>query len=74
MSGVGESLIASSVTASPTTGVNAPKRIYFNENRTDIYDPASNSWTIGTPTPTLRLIAKAAVVNYLIYLVGDRTG
>jgi N-acetylneuraminic acid mutarotase len=47
---------------------------YFDENRTDIYDSASDTWSSGTPSPTTRLIAKAAVVDDTIYLIGGRTG
>ena len=42
-----------------TTGVDAPKRVYFfDENRTDVFDPANNSWTSGAVMPTGRFIAR----------------
>jgi len=67
--------VGHAATAGATTGVKAPKRIYFfDENRTDIYNPASGTWTTGTAAPTDRLIAKAAVVDDLFYLIGGRTG
>lgn len=74
---VGTSSLTSgfSATASATSGVNAPKRIYFfEETATYIYDPASNSWTSGTSMPTARLCATAAVINDKFYVVGGRTG
>jgi N-acetylneuraminic acid mutarotase len=67
--------VSYAATAGATTGVNAPKRIYFfDENRTDVYDPASDNWTVGAAAPTDRLIASAAVVDDLFYLIGGRTG
>jgi N-acetylneuraminic acid mutarotase len=67
--------ISHAATAGATTGVNAPKRIYFfDENKTDVYDPKSNNWTVGTAAPTDRLIAKVAVVDDMFYLIGGRTG
>jgi N-acetylneuraminic acid mutarotase len=62
-------------TAAATTGENALKRIYyFDENRTDIYNPTTDTWSAGTASPTIRLISKAVTVNDAIYLVGGRTG
>jgi N-acetylneuraminic acid mutarotase len=67
--------VSHAATAGATTGVNAPKRIYFfDENRTDVYDPASNSWTVGATAPTDRLIARAAVIDDTFYVIGGRTG
>lgn len=67
--------VSHAATAGATTGVKAPKRIYFfDENRTDVYDPSSGTWTTGATAPTDRLIAKAAVIDDLFYLIGGRTG
>jgi N-acetylneuraminic acid mutarotase len=67
--------VGHSATAGATTGLNAPKRIYFfDENRTDVYDPADDSWMIGTSAPTPRLIARAAVIDDMFYVIGGRTG
>ena len=71
----GSAPVSHAATAGSTTGVKAPKRIYFfDENRTDVYDPSSGTWTTGTAAPTTRLIAKAAVYEDLFYLIGGRTG
>jgi len=57
--------------AGATTGVNAPKRIYFfDETGTQVYDPANDRWTVGTSMPTLRSNVGVAVVNDLFYAVG----
>lgn len=62
-------------TAVATTGLNAPKRVFFfDENRTDIYNPSTGNWSTGTPAPTDRLIAKAVLLDDTIYLIGGRTG
>jgi N-acetylneuraminic acid mutarotase len=62
-----------------TTGVIAPKRIYvfggsvgFLEytDVTQIYDPKSDTWTLGAPMPTNRGAPVAAVVNDQIYVIG----
>jgi N-acetylneuraminic acid mutarotase len=68
--------VSHAATAAATTGVKAPKRIYFfDENRTDVYDPATGTWTTGATAPTTnRLIAKAAVLDDVVYLIGGRTG
>jgi N-acetylneuraminic acid mutarotase len=64
-----------SATGGATSGVNAPKRIYFfDETATYVYDPECNTWTSGAPTPTARLCAKAIVINDEFYVVGGRTG
>lgn len=71
----GNAPVGYSSTATATTGMNAPKRIYFfDENRTDIYDPVAKSWMTGAKAPTDRLIASAANVDDTIYLIGGRTG
>ncbi|MDG6222931.1 MAG: kelch repeat-containing protein [Candidatus Bathyarchaeota archaeon] len=58
-----------------TSGLSAPERIYFfDENRTDVYNPTDDSWVEGTPAPTNRPVAAVAVIDDLIYLVGGRTG
>jgi N-acetylneuraminic acid mutarotase len=58
-----------------TAGMDAPKRIYFfDENRTDVFNPANNSWTSGAVMPTGRLMMRAAVVDDFIYVVGGRSG
>jgi N-acetylneuraminic acid mutarotase len=62
-------------TSVSTNDVNAAKRIYlFDENRTDIYNPVTNNWSTGNSAPTDRLIAKAAILDDTIYLIGGRTG
>jgi len=67
--------VSSFASAAATTGLNSPIRIYFfDENRTDVYDPANDSWVAGTPAPTPRPVASAAVIDDLIYVVGGRTG
>lgn len=61
--------------AGATTGVNAPKRIYFFEEITTYsYDIASDSWTTGASMPTARLIATVAIINDTFYVVGGRSG
>jgi hypothetical protein len=67
--------VSHAATLGATTGVRAPKRIYFfDENQTDVYNPSSGTWTTGTAAPTIRLIAKAVVYEDLFYLIGGRTG
>jgi N-acetylneuraminic acid mutarotase len=71
----GSTPVSAFASAAVTTGSSAPKRIYFfDENRTDVYNPADDSWVEGTPAPTPRPLAAAAVIDDLIYLVGGRTG
>ncbi len=66
---------SSSASVAATSGLNALKRIYFfDENRTDIYNPFNDNWTTGNPSPTPRPVASATVVNDLIYVIGGRTG
>ena len=65
--------------AGATTGVMAPKRLYVFGGTTDgispvnttyIYDPQTNSWTMGTPIPTARGALSVAVVNDTLYALG----
>jgi N-acetylneuraminic acid mutarotase len=66
---------SSFASAALTTGLYAPKRIYFfDENRTDIYNPADDSWVEGSPAPVARPVAATAVVDDMIYVIGGRTG
>jgi hypothetical protein len=60
----------------PTSGVYAPKRIYFLEGtETHVYDPANDSWTTGTPMPSgIPFGFGVAVVNDVFYVVGGRFG
>jgi len=60
--------------AGATTGVNAPKRIYFvYVDGTQIYDPINNSWAFGADVPTKRFSLAVAVVNDLLYVIGGCT-
>ncbi|MGB8276072.1 MAG: kelch repeat-containing protein [Alphaproteobacteria bacterium] len=57
--------------AAATTGVNAPKRIYFfDETGTQVYDPTNDRWTVGASMRTLRSNTGVALVNDLFYAVG----
>ena len=60
-----------------TTGVYAPKRIYvigggdlFTYDLNQIYDPATDTWTLGTVMPTPRQRLGVAVFNDMIYAAG----
>ena len=62
-----------------TTGVFAPKRIYFfggmetlfePSDKTLIYNPQSDTWTSGTRLPTPRYIPACAVMNDTMYVMG----
>lgn len=62
-----------------TTGVMAQKRIYFfggtdgifeSNDATRVYDPATDTWTLGEPMPTSRGASAVAVVNDQIYVIG----
>ena len=61
-----------------TTGIMAPKRIYViggalgfeGTDKTQIYDPKSDTWTLGAHMPTDRLGLTVAVVNDQIYAIG----
>ena len=65
--------------AGATTGVLAPTRLYVIGGTTDginalntthIYDPQTNSWTIGASMPTARGALSVAVVNDTLYALG----
>jgi N-acetylneuraminic acid mutarotase len=67
-------------TAGATTGVMAPKRVYFigiiSGNPSSInyaYDPKDNRWTTGTALSTARLDFGVAVVNDKLYAIGGYT-
>jgi len=62
-----------------TTGVMALKRIYLfggivsifeSRDVTQVYDPATDTWTLGEPVPTSRGGSAVAVVNDQIYVIG----
>jgi N-acetylneuraminic acid mutarotase len=62
-----------------TTGVMAQKRIYLfggtigifeSNDATQVYDPATDTWTLGEPMPTSRGASAVAVVNDQIYVIG----
>ncbi len=65
-----------------TTGTIAPQRIYviggresgLEANYNQIYDPATDSWSLGTPMPTGRYSLGVAAVNDVIYAFGGLTG
>jgi len=65
-----------------TTGATAPPRIYviggreggLEVNCNQIYDPATDSWSLGTPLPTGRYSLGVAAVNDVIYAFGGMTG
>ena len=60
-----------------TTGSMAPKRIYVigggqgfeGIDSTQVYDPHTDTWTLGAPMPTARLGLTVAVVNDQIYAI-----
>ncbi len=57
--------------AGATTGVMAPKRIYFFfDNQTYIYNPTNDSWTFGTALPMNRVNFGVAVINDTFYVIG----
>ena len=71
----GSTPVSSFASAALTSGLIAPQRIYFfDENRTDVYNPVDDSWVEGTPAQTARPVAGAAVIDDLIYVVSGRTG
>jgi N-acetylneuraminic acid mutarotase len=64
-----------------TTGIMAPKRIYVfggsvgflnYTDVTQVYDPKSDTWTLGEPMPTSRGAPATAVVNDQIYTIGGQ--
>jgi N-acetylneuraminic acid mutarotase len=66
--------------AGATTGEMAPKRIYvmgglpekslFGTDLNQIYDPATDTWILGTPMPVARAGLHVAVVNDVLYVMG----
>jgi N-acetylneuraminic acid mutarotase len=66
--------------AGATTGVWAPKRIYlfgglpaqslFGTNITQVYNPETDSWTMGASMPTSRFNFAVGVVNDTVYAIG----
>jgi N-acetylneuraminic acid mutarotase len=73
---IGETSPASyAATAGATTGVEAPKRIYFfDETETNVYDPESDTWTVGASMLSPRVLARVAVINDICYVIGGRSG
>jgi hypothetical protein len=66
-----------------TTGIMALKRVYVFggtpsflqvTNATQVYDPESDTWTLGTPMLTPRAGLSAAVVNDVVYAIGGGHG
>jgi N-acetylneuraminic acid mutarotase len=68
--------------AEATSGVTAPKRIYFvggsNETSyssvTYVYNPKGNVWSTGASTPTPRVYLALAVVDDILYAIGGFDG
>jgi len=57
-----------------TTGFFAPQKIYFfEETRTDVYDPVTNTWSTAEPMSTPRRMFGVAVVDDLLYAIGGYT-
>jgi len=70
--------------AAATTGVLAPKRIYVlgnsanfrqgeEQNFVRVYDPETDSWSLGADVPTRRYNVGVVVVNDLVYAIGGHT-
>jgi N-acetylneuraminic acid mutarotase len=70
--------------AGATTGVMAPKRVYvFGVTyqigmavppfKTQVYDPANDSWIVGASAPINRINLGIAVVNDTLYAIGGQT-
>jgi len=64
-----------------TTGYLAPQRIYYfggfsaeKQNRTEMFDPATNSWSTLEPMPRLREHLGVASVNDSLYVIGGFDG
>jgi N-acetylneuraminic acid mutarotase len=66
--------------AGATSGLFAPKRIYVigglpdgsldATNINQVYDPESDSWTLGASMPTSRSLSAVGVVNDTLYVLG----
>jgi N-acetylneuraminic acid mutarotase len=78
---LGDPLPASlhSASAGATTGVLAPAKLYViggtnngydGVTTTQIYDPQTGNWTLGTQMPTARKALAVAVVNDTLYALG----
>jgi hypothetical protein len=62
------------VMAAATTGAKAPKRIYvYDGTSLQIYDPQTDSWTLGANPPINRQYLGIAVFNDLLYFIGGFT-
>jgi hypothetical protein len=59
--------------ATATTGEMAPKRIYIFGETLQVYDPKTDSWTIGAKKPTSLVHVAFATVNDRIYAIGGNT-
>ena len=71
----GSAPVSAFASAVVKTGLNGQILIYFfDENRTDVYNPADDSWKEGIASPTPRPLAAAVVIDDFIYVVGGRTG
>lgn len=70
--------ITRNAAAVATTGQMAPKRIYvigggsdaIATNATQVYNPKTDTWSMGAEMPTARGWLTAAVVNDIIYAIG----
>ena len=68
-------------TATATTGVYAPKRIYVigggelsPTSLNQVYDPETDTWSLSTQMPTPRYSMGIAVVNDILYAIGGYDG
>ncbi|MDR0372827.1 MAG: hypothetical protein LBI79_04620 [Nitrososphaerota archaeon] len=66
---------SSGVVVCATTGERAPKRLYVigggsDANKVQIYDPGTETFTVGAPMPTNRSFSSVAVMNDRIYVIG----
>jgi N-acetylneuraminic acid mutarotase len=58
-----------------TSGAGTERKIYFfDDPDTNVFDPESESWTLGVSMPSNRLCAGVAVVNDVFYVIGGRSG
>jgi hypothetical protein len=73
--GVAPTYGATAVSA-PTSGLCAPKGIYFFEGAaTYVYDPSNDTWTTGAPMSSgIPFGFGVGVVNYVFHVVGGRVG